>query len=68
MATPKYPQVVAQLSGQDGNAFNLINIAKRAMRKGDVPELECSAFTHECFGQHSYDALLQTIMKWVTVE
>lgn len=64
----KYPQITAYLTGEDGNAFNLINIAKRAMRKGGVPEMDCSTFTHECFGCGSYDELLQTIMKWVNVE
>lgn len=67
MAKPKYPEIVAKLLGEDGNAFNLIGIVKRALRAGGVPEVECSQFTHEAMSG-DYDNLLVVCMTWVTVE
>lgn len=72
---PRYPEVVVQLSGVDGNAFNLMGIVRRALRlhlkeEGRTPEVikaTCEAFVTEAMGG-DYDNLLRVCMAWVTVE
>ena len=68
MNEPKYPDVTVQLVGEDGNAYNLIGLTTRALRRARVPAEEIKIFTKECFNSPNYDALLQTIMKWVNIE
>ncbi len=64
---PKFPQVTVQLIGQDGNAFNVIGLVRKAMRKADVPEADIEAFTTEAIAGN-YDHLLATVMRTVEVE
>ena len=66
MMDTKYPDIHVQLSGQDGNAFNLMGIVNRALRKADVPQKEIDQFQAEATAG-DYDALLRTCMKWVDV-
>lgn len=63
----KYPDVVVQLTGQNSNAFNIIGLVKQAMRRKNVPIEDQKAFTDEAMSG-DYDHLLQTCMKWVTVD
>jgi hypothetical protein len=63
----KYPEVVVQLTGEDGNAFFILGSIRRALRKANVPQAEIDVFIHEAT-RGDYDDLLQTCMKWVTVE
>lgn len=67
-ATVTYPDIVVQLSGEDGNAFNLIALVRRAMRDHGVPSEKIDAFTAEARKTKSYDDLLQFLMKTVNVE
>lgn len=60
----KYPHIAVQLTGQDGNAFNLLNIVIQAMKRNDVSNDECNAFMSEATSGN-YDQLLATCMKWV---
>lgn len=55
-----------QLSGQDGNAFNLIGIVMHALRKNNKDDLieELQAEIDVC---PSFDALLQLLQKYVVV-
>lgn len=64
--TPKYPNIKARLTGQNGNAFNLLGIMQNELRKGKVPKEEIDAFITEATSG-DYDHLLQTCMKMVTV-
>lgn len=57
---------VVQLSGQDGNAFLILGRVKRAIIKSNHPEL-AQAFMDEAMAG-DYDHLLQTCMRYVTVE
>lgn len=63
---PLYPDAVAQLSNQDGNAFNIIATVRRALRDAGAPADEINAFQTEAMSG-DYDALLRTAMRWVTV-
>lgn len=64
---PKYPDIVVELTGQDGNAFNVLGLVNRALREDGVPKEERDQFMREATAG-DYDNLLQTAMKWVTVE
>jgi hypothetical protein len=66
IAGPRYPEVTVELVGQDSNAFNLLGLTQRALRKSGVPEEKISEFFSEATAG-SYDELLQTIMRWVEV-
>lgn len=55
-----------QLTGQDGNVFNLMSLCTLAMKRNGVAREEIEAFRKECI-QGDYDHALQTMMKWVNV-
>jgi hypothetical protein len=63
MTDVKYPDVEVQLSGQDGNAFAILGAVRKALRKAghDTSEFMAEATSGD------YDHLLQTCMKYVTV-
>ena len=63
---PKYPEVEVQLSGADGNVFNILGLTKRALRKAGVPQAEVDEYFREAT-QGDYDHALQTTMRWVDV-
>lgn len=64
----RYPEVRAALVGQDGNVFNLIGIVSRALKRAGVSADERDAFPREVMAAENYDAALQVMMRWVTVE
>lgn len=63
---PKYPDVLVQLSGEDGNAGAIMGRVTRAMSRAEVPSGDIQTFREECMSG-DYDALLRTCMKWVNV-
>lgn len=64
---PLYPEAVAQLSGEDGNAFAIIGRVRTALRRAGAPADELERFQSEAMSG-DYDNLLQTAMKWVDVQ
>ena len=62
----KYPDVHVQLTGQDGNAFMVLGLVQRALRRADVPADEIKAFIDEATSG-DYDHLLATVMRWVQI-
>jgi len=62
----RYPYIRVQLSGQNGNAFNLLGIVQKALRKHHIPEVEIKKFIDEATTS-SYDHLLQVCHTWVEV-
>ena len=64
---PKYPDITVQLVGKDGNAFNILGICRRAMKRARLPESEIEAFTQEATSGN-YDHLLATCLDWFEVE
>lgn len=64
---PKYPNIHVQLSGKDGNAFYIVGKVQIALKKARVPPEEVNLFLTEATG-HDYDHLLQTCMRWVSVD
>jgi hypothetical protein len=63
---PKYPQITVQLTGSDGNAFAVLGKVNQALRRAGIPTDERHAFQQEATAG-DYDALLQTVMRWVEV-
>lgn len=57
---------VVQLTGEDGNAFSILGRVRRAISRSDHPEL-VDEFLQEAMAG-DYDHLLQTCMRYVTVE
>jgi len=62
----KYPDVEVRFSGEDGNAFNLVGLALRALRSAGVDKAERDVFVAEATSG-DYDHLLRTCMEWVNV-
>lgn len=63
---PKYPEIFADLTGGDGNAFAVMGAVSKALKRGGVPAEEVEAYRAESMAG-DYDALLVTAMNWVTV-
>lgn len=72
---PLYPDVEVQLTGYDGNGFFIAARARTAIRKGLVAQygwtttdadVEAKRYFDEALSG-SFDALVQTTMRWVTV-
>ncbi len=59
----KYPEVHVRLVGQDGNAFNILGLCRRAAKKARVPDADITAFFNEA-SAGDYDHLLATCQKW----
>ena len=62
----KHPDISVQLTGQDGNVFNLMGIVARALRSngfwGEVDD-----FISEVTSSKSYHEALAVMMQWVDV-
>jgi hypothetical protein len=63
---PKFPHITVKLIGQDGNAFNLLGIMQRELRRNGVAKEDVDAFIEEATSG-DYDHLLQTCTKTVNV-
>lgn len=74
--TPRYPDCVVRLSGEDGNIFMIIGRARVALRQhlrnSPIAKLEVERaveeFTTAVTGSESYDEALAVVERWVTVE
>jgi len=55
-----------KLSGQDGNVFNLIGLASRALRTAKLHD-EAKEMSEKCFSAGSYDGVLSIICEYVDV-
>ena len=64
---PKYPEITVELVGQNGNAFNILGICLRSMRRAGLSKEECDKFQAEATSGN-YDHLLATCIEWFNVE
>lgn len=62
----KYTNVSVQLVGKDGNAFNVLGLVLRALKRAGVPKEERDAFLDEA-ASGDYRHLLATAARWVNV-
>jgi hypothetical protein len=63
----KYPEIVVDLVGQDGNAFFVLGKVQRELRRAKVSKEEQEFFMDEATSG-DYNHLLQTVIAWVTVQ
>lgn len=56
-----------KLTGADGNIFNLIGLARKALREAGQRELG-EEMTNRVYTSKSYDEALQIIMEYIEVE
>lgn len=66
MLKPKYPEIIVELSGNDGNAFSILGICRRTAREAKMDRNEFEVFVTEATAG-DYNDLIQTCMKWFTV-
>ena len=60
--------IEVKLIGEDGNAFNLMGIVSKAMRRNGISKDEIEQFQNEVTSSNSYDEALQVMMRWVDVQ
>jgi len=65
-AGPKYPNVSVELTGHDGNAYNIIGRCLKAARRAGLGAGPIAAFQIEATSG-DYDNVLQTAMRWFDV-
>lgn len=63
----RYPNVVVELSGQDGNTGSIMGAVARGLRRGGATSDEIDEMRQEMLSG-DYDNVLRTAMRWVTVE
>ena len=64
----RYPKIRAKIIGADSNVFNLVGIVVKSLRKNKVPDVEIKEFTSQVWACEDYNAVLNLIMDWVSVE
>lgn len=67
MTETKHPEITVQLLGQDGNAFNVLGLCKRAMERNHLPQEEINQFIKEATSGN-YDHLIATVMSWFDID
>ena len=65
--TPRYPDVVVQLSSQDGNAFAILGHCQSAAKQAKLKPDVIAEFRHEAM-RDDYNHLLATCQAWFTVQ
>ena len=63
----KHPDISVQLTGQDGNVFNLMGVVIRALRSNGFGD-EVDDFVSEVTSCKSYHEALAVMMSWVDVQ
>lgn len=61
-----HPEVIVRLTGTDGNGFAILCKISQALTRAGVRQDEIEAFRAEAT-RGTYDNLLATAMRWVTV-
>jgi single-stranded DNA-binding protein len=56
-----------KLTGEDGNVFNLIGIASKALKRAGQPD-KAKEMSTKVFGCGSYEKALEIIQEYVEVE
>lgn len=67
MSDVKYPDITVKIIGANGNAFCILGICTREMRRHSLPHSEIDNFMSEATSGN-YDNLLCTVMNWFNVE
>lgn len=67
MTDIKYPRINVPLIGEDGNAFAILGVVTRELRRAGVSIEERAKFNKEAMSG-DYDHMLQTVMAWVSTD
>lgn len=59
--------VPVHLTGEDGNIFNLVGIASKALKRAGFADA-AKEMTNKVFASESYDQALQIVMSYVEVD
>lgn len=62
----KFPQVKVPLVGQDGNAFMILGLVTKAMRREGIPQADIDAYLTDA-KSGDYDHLLRVTVQTVNV-
>lgn len=65
--SPPFATVTVKLVGEDGNVFAIIGRVSAALRRAGHPK-EAAEFVKRAWAAGSYDAVLQLVHEYVTVE
>ena len=60
----KYKEVYVQLTGGNGNAYNIIALCREAAKRAGVSMEEISKFSTEATESQSYDEVLRCVERW----
>lgn len=67
MPTPKYPNIIVELSDKNGNVFNLMALCTQEMKRAGLTKEEQEEFRKQMM--HSdYDNAIITCLNWFTIE
>lgn len=67
MASEKFKNVVVNLVGTSDNAFSIMGLTMRALRKAGATEQEVKQYKEEATAG-DYDELLRVTCEWVDVQ
>lgn len=67
MTQVKYPEAYAQLTGEDGNEFNIIATVRRAIKDAEYGYEAALTFAEEAMRTESYGDLLRLCGETVNV-
>ena len=67
MSDVKYPDITVKIIGKDGNAFCILGICTREMRRHELPQSEIDNFMSEATSG-DYNHLLCVVTEWFNVE
>jgi len=63
----KYPDVVVELTSIDGNAFSIMGAVTKSLARAGVSKEERDQYFREATSG-TYDDIISTTMKWVSIE
>ena len=67
MTEIRFPEIIVNLTGGDGNAFAILGKVQEAMKLHNIDKEIRGEFAEEAISG-DYDHLLRTAMRWVTIE
>lgn len=67
MTDIKYPEITVKIVGVNGNAFCILGICTREMKRHNLPKSEIDNFMSEATSG-DYNHLLCTVTNWFNVE
>ena len=63
----KYPEITVNIIGINGNAFCILGVCTREMRKHKLPQSEIDSFMNEATSG-DYNHLLCVVAEWFNME